>query len=610
MRIKKIDRSIELKDNAMLKRRPELFYEWDFEKNDELGLDVYQITFGSDKKAWWTCPDCESSYDMEVSARAGKSNYKCPYCSRRRVNHTNSLFALNPVLAKEWHPTKNGDLTPHDVTSNYSKKVWWSCSKCKSSHDATVNGRAYGNDCRYCAGRDVNHTNSLATLMPNLATEWNLALNGSLTPHDITCGSRKKVWWDCPDCESSYDMPVVDRKNGIGCSYCGGRRVNHTNSLASLCPDIAREWHSTKNGGLTPSVVACGSDIVAWWLGDCGHEWDAKIEERARKHSGCPYCSGHRLLVGFNDMWTTNPELAKMLLNHEDGYRYMQGSNVSVDWKCLVCDNIIRNKSINNTFNRGFSCPRCSDGVSFPEKFVYNLLKGADIDFLHEKSFGWSQGKRYDFYLPKNNWIIEVHGGQHYREGFRGIKGARSLKEEKESDRTKYNLAKENEIENYIVIDCRESTIEWIKNSILNSSLMDIVEGVDFERIGQLASSSLIKDTCDLWNSGNKSLNSISTIMKLSYVTILRYLKRGTEIGWCDYTVEKNNKNGGKSRRKAIIQLSLEGEFIKEWNSITEAAKYYNTTASNISSCLREITSTACGFKWIYAENHKIKMAD
>lgn len=78
MRKRTFDESIELADNAMLKRRPELFNEWDFEKNDELGLDAYEVTFGSKKIAWWNCLDCSSSYDTPVIYRARGSN--CPYC--------------------------------------------------------------------------------------------------------------------------------------------------------------------------------------------------------------------------------------------------------------------------------------------------------------------------------------------------------------------------------------------------------------------------------------------------------------------------------------------------------------------------------------------------
>lgn len=112
----------ELKDNAMLKHSPQLFDEWDFEKNK--AIDIYSVTKSSAKKVWWICPDCNSEYDMPVEKRTTRKQ-NCPYCSGVRVNHTNSLASLNPNLASQWHPTKNGKLTPHDKTRSSHLKVWW-----------------------------------------------------------------------------------------------------------------------------------------------------------------------------------------------------------------------------------------------------------------------------------------------------------------------------------------------------------------------------------------------------------------------------------------------------------------------------------------------------
>ena len=108
-----IDETIDLKDNSILKVKPKLFYEWDFEKNNELGVDVYKVTKGSVKYANWVCLKCKSSYYARIDSRMRSD---CPYCSGQAVNHTNSLAALRPDIASQWHPTLNGELTPHDVT--------------------------------------------------------------------------------------------------------------------------------------------------------------------------------------------------------------------------------------------------------------------------------------------------------------------------------------------------------------------------------------------------------------------------------------------------------------------------------------------------------------
>lgn len=112
--------------NSMLKYRTELWIEWDFEKNDELGLDVWKITHGSGKKAWWVCKKGHKWHSV-IGTRTKGCN--CPYCVGQKVDINNSLAKVKPEIAKQWHHTKNGDLTPYDVTYNSGLKVWWKCSE-------------------------------------------------------------------------------------------------------------------------------------------------------------------------------------------------------------------------------------------------------------------------------------------------------------------------------------------------------------------------------------------------------------------------------------------------------------------------------------------------
>ena len=107
-----------------------------------------------------------------------------------------SLSIENPELAKEWHPTKNGKLTPNDVTPGSGRKVWWICNK---GHEwmALIGDRSNGNNCPYCSGHRVCKDNCLATLNPKLSQEWHPTKNGKLTPNDVMAGSIKKVWWIC-----------------------------------------------------------------------------------------------------------------------------------------------------------------------------------------------------------------------------------------------------------------------------------------------------------------------------------------------------------------------------------------------------------------------------
>ena len=118
--------------------------------------------------------------------------------------------------------------------------------------------------------------------------------NGNLLPSMVKPGSAKKVWWKCEE-GHEWQAPIRDRsQKHHGCPYCSGKRlVPGQNDLATINPDLASQWHPTRNGELTPADVKPKSNIKVWWVCKRGHEWQASINNRA-KGAGCPYCSGRR----------------------------------------------------------------------------------------------------------------------------------------------------------------------------------------------------------------------------------------------------------------------------------------------------------------------------
>ena len=141
-----------------------------------------------------------------------------------RVSNSYNLQLINIRLASEWHPTKNGELTPRDVTPNSGRKVWWLCS---SGHEwsAIINSRSRSSEakCPYCIGKRVCDDNCLATINPKLAKEWHPTKNAKLTPRDVTTGSGKKVWWLCKR-NHEWSAVVGSRNDGRGCPYCARQR--------------------------------------------------------------------------------------------------------------------------------------------------------------------------------------------------------------------------------------------------------------------------------------------------------------------------------------------------------------------------------------------------
>ncbi|MFC1597080.1 DUF4268 domain-containing protein [Planctomycetota bacterium] len=138
--------------------------------------------------------------------------------------------------------------------------------------------------------------NSLASKYPAIAAEWHPTKNGNLTPTDVVAGSNRIVWWKCakgPDHEWRAMPSSRTGNKKSGCPFCSGLKASVTNSLASLHPEIAAEWHPAKNGDLTPDKITYGSELNCWWLCpvDENHEWRATPNARTYMHSGCPFCT-------------------------------------------------------------------------------------------------------------------------------------------------------------------------------------------------------------------------------------------------------------------------------------------------------------------------------
>lgn len=204
------------------------------------------------------------------------------------VVQENNLLEMYPELEKEWHFEKNQPFLPQHFKAKSNYSVWWKCDK-GHEYDTKIISRTKGHGCRFCEGSEVTHDNSLLTLYPSIAKEWHYQKNGMITPDKIHGRSNKKVYWICPNCNSSYDKIVNERTGGReNCPYCAGKRVNNTNSLATLRPDLAKEWHQTKNDK-KPDEVSTGSHYYATWNCDRGHTYQAYVYERSGGR-GCGIC--------------------------------------------------------------------------------------------------------------------------------------------------------------------------------------------------------------------------------------------------------------------------------------------------------------------------------
>lgn len=237
--------------------------------------------------------------------------------------------------------------------------------------------------------------------------------------------------------------------------------------------------------------------------------------------------------------------------------------------KCVDCGNI-RVTPEDYLINKGFVCNVCSDKISYPERIFSSVLKQLNIKYEYQKMFKWSKGIKfecdeksknriYDFYIPSLSTIIEVNGELHYKEG-RWSK-SRPLAYVKENDKQKRILAQNNGVDKYIVINCMESNLEYIKNNILKCELKEMFDlsEIDWDECGIDASTSLMKICSDLWNNGVKSAKEIAVETGLSKPTVITYLKKFSKLGLNDYNPNNEMKRGAKAtqnkNKKPIICL-------------------------------------------------------
>ena len=267
----------------------------------------------------------------------------------------------------------------------------------------------------------------------------------------------------------------------------------------------------------------------------CSHEWNV-APHGVLSGTGCPVCSGNKIGNApeyKNSIWSSKyKELAiSYSMSEEQMKTIMPMSEKKINVRCPNCG-AIKYIAPKTLFMHGLGCNSCSDGISYPEKFIASILNQLQINYIPQYSPDWANRKRYDFYLKDYNCIIEAHGLQHYENKSNKFN---SLILEMQNDKEKEHLARQNSIINYICVDCRESNMEWIKKSIIKSNIFNILnfneEDIDWEKCNKDAISSKIRTVADLWNSNTSiTVGDIAKQIKAGDNTVARWLKKSGSI--------------------------------------------------------------------------------
>ena len=455
---------------------------------------------------------------------------------------------------------------------------------------------------------------------------------------DLSLGSRAVVQVKCDECgEIIKNINWVDYKRYVhddGTYYCVGcakklygsgrariTKLKNSLSFKQWCinndkEDVLNKWDTEMN--------KCTSDDVSYTSNGFNHKgYYFKCldhpEHESELHNLGDFTKNKKNNILCRQCTLNETEerlrlnLEKYSVKKKDYYKPKE----KVDVTCPNCG-YIKHMVMRDFTKCKFSCPKCADGISYPEKIMFSVLSQLGIKFLPQltkTTFKWCMGFKYDFYIIDYNYIIETHGAQHYKEQSKGSNFKRKLQEEQDNDKEKQELALSNKISEYIIVDCRMSRLKYIKNNILRSALSKLFDlsNIDWIKCGKDASISLVKTACDLWNSGMQGTLQISKVLKINRVTVSRYLSIGAELKMCDYNAQEEGKKNldqihKVKRFKKIICINT----LEIFNNDLDANLKYNIKTLGSIKCCCRMSKQSAGIdpitheelRWMYYEDY------
>ena len=345
------------------------------------GWDPKTVTFGSHKKVDWRCA-IGHAWSAPVKNRANGSG--CPICvNKTALSGFNDLATTHPSLAEQAH-----GFDPQKYVAGSGVKLEWECNV---GHRwfSTIKDRVAGNGCPYCSGRKaIKGETDLATKDPSLAAEafeWD--------PTTVSEKSNLRRRWKCKN-DHVYESSVDSRSRGTGCPYCSGNKVlKGYNDLVTTNPELAAQAD-----GWDPTSVMAGSNTIRPWMCDKGHHWKAMVLSR-NQGNNCPVCSNKSVLIGFNDLYTTNHHIATEALGW-DPRTVTRGSKFKGKWQCEYGHEWTA--TINDR-NSGHNCPVCSGHTVLAG---FNDLVTTHPEIAAQAS-GWDPTTVTAGSSKKRRWICE-----------------------------------------------------------------------------------------------------------------------------------------------------------------------------------------------------------
>ena len=387
------------------------------------GLLPEDVCKGSNKKYWFKCHECSHDFEININYITGRGSW-CQYCckpSKKICNDSNCKHCFEKSFAshekaKFWHPTKNGEIEPRNISIRTNKKYWFKCDVCHHDFDINISSISNGSWCRYCVNSicdDLNckHCFNRSFAISEKSKYWHPTKNGKIKPRDVMKSVSNKYWFKCHTCDHDLELLLSNVSKGQWCAYCckpcqklcGNKKCNHCfkNSFASH--DKAKYWNTTKNNDIHPWNVVLNSERKYWFdCSKCCHSFEMGLD-KITSGCWCPYCckpcknlcESDNCKHCFKNSFASHEKSKFWHPNKNIGLKprdiHLNSTNIS--WfKCPDCNHDF--DKVTYSIMNGHWCPFCSN---------QRLCENNNCNLCYNKSFASHEKSKYWNYIKNIN---------------------------------------------------------------------------------------------------------------------------------------------------------------------------------------------------------------
>lgn len=422
--------------NDLETTRPDLLREWDYQKNDKIGITPQNVMKGSHVLVHWICP-FGHEYTKQVKERC--AGHGCTICAKESQTSFPEQ-AIFYYISKKFPDVKNRYGNPeidifiptlnfgieYDGLFAHKNKKDKEEIKDKAIKSKGINllrikevieeknddknviycvsnsNNTFMNDVINKIEKIINTTyslnvkfkpniekdriiiekqyfslrkeNSIVDKRPDIAKEWDYIKNSTIKPEYISCGNSRKYFWICSK-GHSYQASPKHRCHGTNCPYCA-LKIFKTgiNDIKTLYPMVVKDWDYKQNLKMPEDEIAILSHKF-YWKCPKGHSYIATLRAKL-KNAKCTICSGKQILIGYNDLKSINPDLLKewdYQKNDIPPESYTYLSNKKVYWICQKCGYKWKATICNRP-----NCPNCKKNMLLIN--VYSIQTGELLD--------------------------------------------------------------------------------------------------------------------------------------------------------------------------------------------------------------------------------------